>query len=277
MKISVITVCRNANKFIDQCLKSVAGQTYPQIEHIVIDGASDDGTVDTIRKYPYVSALVSEPDHGIYHAMNKGIARATGDFLLFLNADDYFVDAKVIEDVVALIQQRPEGDVYYGSLHVRQLDGSSGVYTPDGPEKATEIMVCGCLPHQSTLARRRVFEHTNGFDESYAYHADYDWFLKVIGDPEIKMLRLDRVISSFRQGGTSFDLAKSQLEAFHIQNKAPVYSTSEWDKRRIEILQKHWLQERIAAITLRNSSGAFRLGQRLKAAVTRFSGWWPSL
>ena len=90
MKLSVITVCYNAAAFIDDCLRSVAEQTWPNIEHIIVDGLSSDATLEIVRRYPHVTRLVSERDKGIYDAMNKGLDLVTGDYVLFLNADDRF-------------------------------------------------------------------------------------------------------------------------------------------------------------------------------------------
>jgi glycosyltransferase involved in cell wall biosynthesis len=245
MKVSVITVCFNAEAVIAACLESVAGQTYPDVEHVVIDGASTDGTMATIKRYSHIATVVSEPDSGIYNAMNKGIARATGEFVVFLNADDLFAAPDALEAAMAAITHLPDADVIYGSLQVRQQDGSSHVFHPPPPEEAAEFMVCGCLPHQSTLARRRVFAKTNGFDERYRIHADYDWFLKVLADPDIKIRRIDCVVGSYFAGGHSSNLAAGQPEAYRIQNSCALYASPEWDKRRIAIYQANALELRL--------------------------------
>src|ERR1700733_8966756 len=105
MKVSVITVCFNANASIEACLESVANQTYSDIEHIVIDGGSTDGTIATVRRYPHVATVVSESDSGIFNAMNKGISRATGEYLIFLNADDLFPKPDALEAAMAAIRK----------------------------------------------------------------------------------------------------------------------------------------------------------------------------
>jgi glycosyltransferase involved in cell wall biosynthesis len=251
MKISVITVCYNAAAVIDKCLQSVAEQTHDDIEHIVIDGLSSDGTVDVVRRYPHVATLVSEPDHGIYDAMNKGLDHVTGDFVLFLNADDQFASARSLTNSVKAIGRNPGGDVYYGALEVRTLDGMATVFRPPRPAEAAGLMICGCLPHQSTLARPAVFAKTGRFDLRYRYHADYDWFLKILGDPMIDVRSVDEVIGSFREGGASSQLAAGQPEVYAIQNSAPLYATPEWDRKRIVVLQEAFLRERIEADRLR--------------------------
>ena len=245
MKISVITVCYNANSTIEACLRSVAEQTHTDIEHIVIDGQSSDGTIDTVRGYPHVSMLISERDRGLYDAMNKGLDKSTGDYVIFINADDRFSTETTLAEVVQAIQRDPGGDVYYGSLEVRPSHGAPFVFRPPPPAEAPELMICGCLPHQSTLARPAVFAKTGRFDLRYRYHADYDWFLKVLADPTIDVRPLDIVIGSYQEGGVSSRLADGQPEVFAIQNQSPLYATPEWDKKRIAALQESFLRERI--------------------------------
>jgi glycosyltransferase involved in cell wall biosynthesis len=258
MNVSVITVCFNANHVIASCLESVACQNYRDIEHIIIDGGSTDGTLETIRRFPHVATLVSEPDRGIYDAMNKGISRATGEFLIFLNADDLLVSPDALEVAMSEVERFPEVDVAYGSLNVREQDGSSHLFQPPAPEMAAEFMVCGSLPHQSTLARRWVFEKTHGFDERYKIHADYDWFLKVLADPDIKVRRIDCAIGSYFLGGISTNLAVGEPEVFRMQNSCALYASPEWDKRRIEIFQARTLELRIevARLHAKNASRA---------------------
>lgn len=245
MKVSVITVCFNANSVIAACLDSVASQTYPNIEHIIIDGASTDGTLETLARYPHITTLVSEPDTGIYNAMNKGVARATGDYLYFLNADDMFLAPNTLEVAMETIKTLPDTDVVYGGLHVREKNGNCFVFQPPAPEEAPDFLIYGCLPHQATLARRSVFERTNSFDESYRIFGDYDWFLKIFADPEITIRRIDCVIGSYFLGGASTNLAVGQPEYYKIQNNAALYASSKWDKRRIDMYQEKLLELRL--------------------------------
>lgn len=258
MKLSVITVCYNAAAFIDDCLRSVAEQTWPNIEHIIVDGLSSDATLEIVRRYPHVTRLVSERDKGIYDAMNKGLDLVTGDYVLFLNADDRFASANALAKAAAAIAADPGADVYYGSLEVRPLDGPAHVFHPPPPAEAPEFMVWGCLPHQSTLARPSVFARTSGFDLRYHYHADYDWFLKTLADPAIDVRSVHVVIGSFRLGGASSQLAQGQPEVYAIQNQSPLYATPEWDKKRIEILQEAYLRERLTTAQLRSELKAAR-------------------
>ena len=216
MKISIITVCYNASAVIETCLQSAAEQTHPDIEHIVIDGRSTDGTVAAVRRYPHVATLVSESDQGIYDAMNKGLDHVTGEYVIFLNADDKFASAKALARGAAAIERNPGGDVYYGWLEVRPLDGAPVVFRPPPPAEAPTLMICGCLPHQSTLARPSVFAKTGRFDLRYRCHSDYDWFLKILADPAIDVRSIDVAIGSFQEGGISSQLAAGQPEVYAI-------------------------------------------------------------
>lgn len=267
--VSIITVCRNAAHCIDQCIRSVVGQSYGRIEYIIVDGASDDGTVEVVNRYrERVAIFVSEPDNGPYSAMNKGIALASGDFILFINADDFLVHQHVIRDVVDFIESHPRGDVYYGAMAIRFKDDDDIVYDPGPPDKVAEMSVDGCLPHQTTFARRQVFQRTGLFDERYRIHADYDWFLKVIADPEVELVKMGLVVSSFWAGGLSSQLEAAQREIYRIQNAAPLYQTLEWSRRRIEILQHSLLAHKFAVQHLKKALRA-KVGIEIERLLKR--------
>lgn len=258
MKVSVITICRNVRNGIERTLESVACQTHPDIEHIVIDGASTDGTLDILERHrARIAVLVSEPDGGIYDAMNKGLARATGDLVHFLNAEDWFYDARSVEQAVRFIERHPEADLFYGDIEVRLPDGTTVIHVPQEADKAAEAMVCGCLPHQGTFARRSVFDRTGLFDTRWRVHADYDWFLKAIADETITLRHMPVTVASFGLGGSSSDLAKGQPEVYAIQNALPFYQSEAWLRRRIELYQ-----DSVLAIRLENAD----LKRRLAAA-----------
>jgi Glycosyl transferase family 2 len=229
-----------------------------------------------VRRYPHVGTLVSESDQGIYDAMNKGLDHVTGDYVLFLNADDRFESATALARAVAAIERDPGGDVYYGQLEVRSLDWPPRVFRPPPPAGAPELMVCGCLPHQSTLARPSVFARTGRFDLRYRHHADYDWFLKILAHPGIDVRSIDEVIGSFRLGGASSQLAEGQPEVYRIQNQSPLYAAPEWDKKRIEVLQEAFLRERLETARLRDEIRAAgeraRSPQSAEAVPDRGSG-----
>ena len=278
--VSVVTVCRNAAATLEACLESVAAQSWPAVEHIVIDGASTDGTAAILARWrDRLAIVVSEPDAGIYDAMNKGLARARGEFIIFINADDTFAGPDALRDAMAEIARAPDGDVYYGSLELRMGDGRRHRHDPPPPEQAAEEMVLGCLPHQATLARRAVFARTGPFDLRWRRAADYDWWLKVIADPAIRLRRIRTLVASFALGGASSDLAKGQPEVFAIQNAAALYRSPAWDRRRLEMFQQAYLAARIEAARLNEAQAggrplargevARRLAHRLPAPLLR--------
>ena len=165
-KISVVTVCYNAIDTIEKTILSVINQTYQNIEYIIIDGASTDGTVDIINKYrDKIAYFVSEPDKGIYDAMNKGIKAATGDWINFMNAGDEFADIDVLSTITP---QMKNADIVYGDTMLVYSIGEK-LKTPLPLSQITDRMVFG---HQATFVRARYHkEHI--FDTSFKSSADY--------------------------------------------------------------------------------------------------------
>lgn len=180
IKISVITVCYNAEKVIDHTIQSVINQEYADIEYIIVDGASKDGTLDIIKKYTEDDRLryISEPDHGIYDAMNKGIALSTGDYLQFLNAGDTFVDNEVVSRVAAKITET-SADVVYGDIIYLYPDGSTNVRVYGQFCSSLFYYLLGdCINHQAIFAKKDCFQN-NIFDTSYMICADREWMIRV--------------------------------------------------------------------------------------------------
>ena len=198
MKLSVITVSFNARDVIRQTLASVTGQTYSDLEYIVIDGGSTDGTQAVIGEYTArIARFVSEPDGGIYFGMNKGIAAATGDFVLFLNAGDRFADERVLEDVAAFIGAHPEADAVFGDSEQVLEYGSYRIKpAPDRLDRSMGIS------HQAVFVRTDLLR-AHPFDVRYRYAADYE---------QISSLYLDKKV--FVYGG---NLGKPQGIPFLIE------------------------------------------------------------
>jgi glycosyltransferase involved in cell wall biosynthesis len=214
-----------------------------------------------------LSRLISEADSGIFDAMNKGLRFVTGDLVLFLNADDKLATRDALANAVAAIRRDPGADLYYGWLEVRVPGGETVMFRPPGPEDAARFMVCGCLPHQSTLARPSVFEKTGLFNPVYRHNADYDWFLRVLSDKRIKLKSIDVAIGSFLTGGASSQLAQGQPQVYEIQNRAALYASPEWDRLRILEFQSALLHARIENENLRRKLGRAKLTERLARRV----------
>ena len=261
---SIITTSRNAAGHIARCLDSVARQTYERVEHVVVDGASTDGTQGAVTAHGRrVTKFISEPDTGIYDAMNKGIALASGDYLLFLGADDYLADDGVLADLAAFLEQQDRPDVVYGDLEVREGSRKS-VFCPPPPADALAFLVSGCLPHQSTAAHRRVFEQFGPFNLKYRVHGDYDWFLRMFTTPGVRIEYMHRVIGSFAMGGTSSQLRRGQDEFYAIQNALPLYREPQWIDRRLQTFQ-----HRITDLRVELQDRRAILGRHLASRIVR--------
>lgn len=182
LKISIITVCRNARDVIEQTLRSVLSQTYPGIEYIIVDGASTDGTMEIINRWrDSVAHLISEPDEGIYDAMNKGITAATGEIIYFLNAGDRLTDETVIETVIRAFESCETQIVYGRALYDNIPDNVGQRYHQRKFRFRTKMDVARHVsPQQCFFYRREVFALIGTFDTQFPTAADMDWFLRSI-------------------------------------------------------------------------------------------------
>lgn len=179
-RFSIVTVCFNPGETIDACLRSVADQGYPHIEHIVIDGASPDGTADRIAALPWFKGkLVSEPDKGIYDAMNKGAALATGDYLGFLNADDWLADPDAIVRLAEATARHPGADAVQGDVVIVDpaKPGRQRYYSGGGNWRR-RLRWGQMPPHPGFYMRTALFREMGGFATDYRIAADYDLMLR---------------------------------------------------------------------------------------------------
>lgn len=205
MKISVVTAVFNAVSTIDEALSSVAGQVGASIEHVVIDGASDDGTLAILlARRESISVLVSEPDGGIYDALNKGIGLTTGDVVGFLHSDDVYAHEHVAARIAAAFED-PHVDAVYGDLaYVQRRHPSrivrhwrSGMFSP-------RALSTGWMPPHPTLyVRRELYARLGYFDTAYRIASDYEFILRLLSDPHVKVAYLPEVLVRMRMGGTS--------------------------------------------------------------------------
>jgi glycosyltransferase involved in cell wall biosynthesis len=198
MKVSVIIVCRNSAAILGGALASLRAQTWPDIQMVIVDGGSTDGTVALARAVAREGdVIVSEPDDGIYPAMNKGLTLATGDLVYFLGSDDQFFGP----DVLALVASaaRPSADIIVGDVICSGTDvryRESHVHIR--PWNLLEERIC----HQAAFVRRSVYERLGGFDERYRICADYEFFVRALrGGATLQYL--DLVVAVFQLGGAS--------------------------------------------------------------------------
>jgi glycosyltransferase len=205
LKISVVTAVFNNRETIGAAIDSALSQTGADVELIVIDGGSTDGTLDVLRAYgDRLAVLVSEPDRGIYDALNKGIGRATGDVVGFLHSDDLFADARVLARVAAAFADPAVGAAYGDLLYVRK-DAPDVVvrYWQAGEFSASRLAWGWMPPHPTFYVRRSIYERLGAFDLGYRIAADYDTMLRFLGRGGVRAAYIPEVLVKMRMGGTS--------------------------------------------------------------------------
>ncbi len=203
MKVSIATVCYNSVDTIVDTLQSVLLQDYADAEHIVIDGGSTDGTVDIVSKYNgCIAEFVSEPDEGIYDAMNKGARLATGDIIGFLNADDIYADTRVLYDVAATMETT-ELDAVYGDLVYVRRDDPARVtrYWKAGEYLPGSFRLGWVPPHPTFFCRRKLFEQHGYFNPLYRIAGDFELMLRLIEKNRIRVGYIQRPLVRMRVGG----------------------------------------------------------------------------
>jgi glycosyltransferase involved in cell wall biosynthesis len=205
LKISVITAVFNNRDTIADALDSALGQTHEDVEMIVIDGASTDGTLQVLRGYAgTLAALVSEPDRGIYYALNKGLRVATGEVVGFLHSDDLFADKHVLARIAEAFAN-PSVDAVYGDLVYVRKDASDQVvrYWKSGMFAPAKLRRGWMPPHPTLYVRRSVYEQLGMFDTDFRIAADYDFMLRFLGRSRVQVEYIPDVLVKMRLGGTS--------------------------------------------------------------------------
>lgn len=205
MKISVITVCFNSEATIAHTLQAVATQTHPDVEHVIVDGGSRDGTVKLVETLGRNGRVIlSEPDKGIYDAMNKGLRLASGDVIGFLNADDMYADDGVLARVDAFMQ-RDKLDALYGDtefVHPDNLDKPVRRYRSD--RFRPDRIAWGWMPaHPALFLRRQVFERYGGFRPDYRIAGDFELVARIFYPGELSYRHIPEVLVRMRTGGIS--------------------------------------------------------------------------
>ena len=221
-KFSVITVTYNAGKVLEDTIQSVVFQTYRNVEYIIVDGNSKDNTLEIVDKYRNrISQVISEPDKGLYDAMNKGIQLATGDYLCFLNAGDEFHDNETLQKIVHTLKGKELPDVIYGEtaivdeeghfLHMRRL---SAPQTLTWKSFKQGMLVC----HQAFFARREL-AIDNLYDLRYRFSADFDWCIRIMKRAKHLHNTKLTLIDYLNEGMTTQNHKASLKERFRIMVK----------------------------------------------------------
>ena len=241
MTPTLITITYNAEKFLEKTILSVLNQTCKDFEYIIVDGASKDSTVEIIKNYelriknnefqrvmPKQFRWISEPDKGLYDAMNKGIDMATGDFVWFINAGDLIYDHLTLQTIINAYSEAPMSDIIYGqSLIIDEQGNALGERHKIAPKQLTKnsllkgLVVC----HQSILVKRTIVPK---YDLQYQISADYDWTIQAVKNSKSNNY-IDQYLSKFLISGVSSQQRKkSWIERFHIMKKHFGYGKTIW-------------------------------------------------
>jgi len=225
MKISIITVCYNSVSTIEQAFNSVFSQDYHDVELIVVDGASTDGTLNIIEKYKdQIGSYISEPDEGIYDAMNKGIGLATGDIIGILNSDDFFSSNSILSQVAAALEDISI-DAVYGDVAIVSPKNtkkvvryfSSEAFRPEG-------FAYGYMPaHPTFYTRKKHYKRQGGFKTNYHIAADYELLIRFLVTDKLKTKYLKLNMVTMRLGGRT----SSSLYGYYILNKEVIRACRE--------------------------------------------------
>jgi len=242
MKVSIITVALNNVLYIEDCIQSVLSQTYKNVEYIIIDGGSTDGTINVIKKHAdKIDKWISEPDKSIYDAMNKGISIASGEILGFLNSDDFYASNDVISTVVNEFQIK-EVDSVFADLVVVKRDQPEKIIRYYKSSNFNESKFSyGLMPaHPTFFAKREIYEKYGVFKLNYKISADFELLLRFIGRHHISYSYIPKVFIKMRAGGASTNSFKSNL----ILNKEIIRACAENNIRTnyLKVYSKYFLK-----------------------------------
>jgi glycosyltransferase len=233
MKISIITACYNSAATVRDTLTSVASQDYPDIEHIIIDGASTDNTLSIVNEFPHVAKVVSEKDKGIYDAMNKGISMTSGDVVGILNSDDVYNNSNVISKVMNEFQHQLADVVYADLQYVQYSDLNKVTRTWHSGSYSKRKFYFGWMPpHPTFFVTKEVYQRVGNFNCSLQSAADYEFMLRVLLKNDFRVRYIPEVLVKMRAGGMSNATLANRLrankedrEAWRINNIRPYFFT----------------------------------------------------
>jgi glycosyltransferase len=219
MKISIITICFNNETDIRPTLESVVNQTYPDIEYIIVDGSSTDNTLEIVNEYKSkIAKIISEPDKGLYDAINKGIKNATGDVVGLIHAGDRLYDRYVVEKIVKHFENN-NIDISYGHSKIVNRDDLP-VRINRSPEYKPSLVRWGWMPsHQSIYVKRKLFEKYGYYNLDLHPSSDYEWFLRYFYFNRLHIKRINEYIIKFSTGGIS---TQNYMNRFHSDAKIQI-------------------------------------------------------
>lgn len=213
MKVSIITSCFNREKTIAQAIESVLSQDYPNIEYIVVDGASKDNTLAIIKRYKgRISHIISEPDNGMYEGINKGIRAATGDIIGLLHSDDFLFSTNTISRIVKRFEETQADFIYGNGLFVDSDNTDKVVRNWMGGKYSKWKVRHGWLPlHPTCYIRKSCMDKWGLYDESYKIAADSDFLFRYLYEADLKVEYLNEYIVRMRMGGLSTDSKRRKM------------------------------------------------------------------
>jgi glycosyltransferase involved in cell wall biosynthesis len=223
MKVSIVTVVYNNVKTIKDAINSVLNQTYENIEYIIIDGQSTDGTVEIVKSYgTKIDKFICEQEHGIYDAMNKGLKLATGDIIGILNSDDFYISNDVIEKVVKVFEKHQVKSMFADLVYVKADNLNKIVRYYDSSYFSPDKFAYGLMPaHPTFFAKREVYEKYGYFKTDYKIAADFELLARLLSKNSLSYFYLPEPLVKMRLGGISTSVSslyinsKEQLRACH--------------------------------------------------------------
>jgi len=245
LKVSIITVVFNGERTIQDCIESVLNQSYPDIEYIVIDGKSTDNTPKIVANYgTKIAVFISEKDQGIYDAMNKGIAHATGEVIGILNADDFYADNQVIEKLVTKLKET-DADGIYGDLVYVDANDTTQVkrYWKSGGFDRKKFLFGWMPPHPTFFVKKASYDQLGTYRLDLGSAADYELMLRFLYKQRLKVAYLPEIVTVMRTGGVSNKTVGNRLkanqsdrQAWHLNGLEPYWFTL-WLKPLRKVLQ----------------------------------------
>ena len=229
MRISIITINYNNAIGLSKTIKSVCEQTSTDYEYIIIDGGSNDGSKSLIEKESnYINCWVSEPDNGIYNAMNKGICKSTGDYLLFLNSGDWLSSSTVLQDMHNQLDM--DFDIIYGNIAVHDSNDKVEIWSVSDTKLDLDHFCYDTIPHQASFIKKSLFffnEHLSGYNENLKISSDWAFFFEQIVVKKVTVKHINKIIANYNLEGISAtregkELIKQERESI-IDNYYPKY------------------------------------------------------
>lgn len=221
-KVTIITVCYNSEKTIEDTIQSVLNQDYPNIEYIIIDGLSTDSTLKIVNNYKgKISKIVSEKDAGLYDAINKGITSASGDIIANLNSDDFYIDNKVITDVVTKMEKEKSDSLYADLYYVDAIDTNKVTrHWVSGNYQQGQFFKGWMPPHPTFFVKKEIYNKYGDFNLNFKSAADYEIMLRFIHKHKCSISYLPRVVVKMRIGGVSNASLLNRIKANREDKKA---------------------------------------------------------